>query len=101
MSDSKTIEIIPAVKADSDAAEEEVQATEAEEEEEMVCPQEKLREQCRANDHHVTALLQKYNDCNERVSAKTKTSETCEEELFDYVHALDHCVAKTLWKKLK
>lgn len=101
MSVSKTIEIIPAVKADSDDVEEEVKATEAEEEEEMVCPQEQLREQCRANDHHVTGLLEKYNACNERVSAKTKTNETCEEELFDYIHALDHCVAKTLWKKLK
>lgn len=101
MSEPKTIEIIPAVKAESDVAEEEEQATEAAEEEELVCPQEKLRENCRANDHHVVELLQKYNACNERVSAKTKTSETCEEELFDYIHALDHCVAKTLWKKLK
>lgn len=101
MSAPKTIEIIPAVKAESDDAAEEEQVTEAEEEEEMVCPQEKLREQCRANDHHVAELLEKYNACNERVSAKTKTSETCEEELFDYIHALDHCVAKTLWKKLK
>lgn len=100
MSDSKTIEIIPSVKAEADDAEEEEQVAEAEEEE-MVCPQEKLREGCRAGDHHVVDLLQRYNDCNERVSAKTKTSETCEEELFDYIHALDHCVAKTLWKKLK
>lgn len=99
MSDSKTIEIIPAVKAEAEAEEE--QETAAEEEEEMVCPQEKLRDDCRAKDHHVAELLEKYNNCNERVNAKTKTSETCEEELFDYIHALDHCVAKTLWKKLK
>lgn len=99
MSDSKTIEIVPAVKAESDDGEEEEQVVE--EEEEMVCPQEKLRGDCRAKDHHVGELLQRYNDCNERVSAKTKTAETCEEELFDYIHALDHCVSKTLWKKLK
>lgn len=101
MSDSKTIEIIPAVKAESEVAEVEEEPAAVEEEEEMVCPQEKIRDECRAKDHHVAELLQKYNDCNERVGAKTKTSETCEEELFDYIHALDHCVAKTLWKKLK
>ncbi|KAG4069860.1 hypothetical protein HA402_009567 [Bradysia odoriphaga] len=99
MSASKTIDIVPAVKAES---EEEEQASPAEEEEEeMVCPQEKLREVCRTKDHHVSELLEKYNACNERVNAKTKTSETCEEELFDYIHALDHCVSKTLWSKLK
>lgn len=103
MSESKTIDFVPAVKAESDDGEEEEQAAPAaeEEEEEMVCPQEKLREDCRTKDHHVAELLEKYNACNERVSAKTKTNETCEEELFDYIHALDHCVSKTLWKKLK
>lgn len=100
MSDSKAIKIIPAVKAEENEDEEEVPVAEVEEEE-MVCPQEKLRETCRAKDHHVVELLQKYSECNDRVNSKTKTSETCEEELFDYIHALDHCVAKTLFNKLK
>lgn len=45
-------EVIPAVKGESDDAEVEEQATQAEEEEEMVCPLEKLRDECRANNHH-------------------------------------------------
>lgn len=70
-------------------------------EEELVCPQENLREKCRSQESRIAELLQRYNDCNVRVNAKTKTAETCEEEMFDYIHALDECVAKTLWKKLK
>lgn len=81
--------IIPSVKAET-----------PEEEEEIVCPQEVLREQCKSGGH-VESLLSRYNECNDRVNSKSKTTETCEEELFDYIHALDHCVAKTLWSKLK
>lgn len=82
--------IVPKVKADSE-----------EEEAEIVCPQETLREKCKVDDHHVESLLSRYQECNDRVNSKSKTAETCEEELFDYIHALDHCVAKTLWSKLK
>lgn len=71
------------------------------EDQEVVCPQEILREKCRGDNENVAELLQRYNDCNVRVNAKKKTSETCEEEMFDYIHALDQCVAKTLWKKLR
>lgn len=81
--------VIPSVKADEP------------EEEELVCPQEALREDCKVKDGHVEHLLSRYAECNDRVNSKSKTAETCEEELFDYIHALDHCVAKTLWSKLK
>lgn len=71
------------------------------EEQELVCPQEKLREKCREKNEKIVELLQRYQDCNVRVNTKKKTNETCEEEMFDYIHALDQCVAKTLWKNLK
>lgn len=82
--------IIPSVQAKE----------EEEEEEEIVCPQETLREKCKEQPK-VESLLGRYTDCNDRVNAKSQTTETCEEELFDYIHALDVCVSKTLFSKLK
>lgn len=86
---SKAPQIVPSVKAE-----------EPEEEEEIVCPQETLRAKCQ-DDHHVAQMVERYAACNDRVNAKSQTTETCEEELFDYIHALDHCVNKTLFSKLK
>lgn len=70
------------------------------EEEEIVCPQETLRGKCQ-EEVKIEKLFNHYQECNDRVNAKSKTNETCEEELFDYIHALDVCVGKTLWSKLK
>lgn len=47
------------------------------------------------------SLFSKYTECNDRVNGRSRTTETCTEELFDYLHELDHCVSKTLWSKLK
>lgn len=30
--------------------------------------------------------------CTERVESKSNTSENCTEELFDFIHCVDHCV---------
>jgi hypothetical protein len=38
-------------------------------------------------------MLEKLNTCNSRVSSKTKTAETCVEEMIDYMHCVDHCVS--------
>ncbi|XP_037922174.1 cytochrome b-c1 complex subunit 6, mitochondrial [Hermetia illucens] len=77
-----------------------VKAQEEEEEQELVDPQTELREKC--NEHgHIKEHFAKYQECNDRVNGRSKTTETCVEELFDYLHELDHCVAKTLWSKLK
>jgi ubiquinol-cytochrome c reductase subunit 6 len=59
-------------------------------------PQDKCNEK-----PNIEALLGKYQECNNRVSSRSRTTETCVEELFDYIHELDHCVTKTLWSKLK
>lgn len=42
------------------------------EEQELVCPQEKLRENCPSNNEKVVELFQSYKDFNVRVNAKTK-----------------------------
>nr|XP_032526629.1 cytochrome b-c1 complex subunit 6, mitochondrial isoform X1 [Danaus plexippus plexippus] len=87
--------LIPVVKADE------------EEEEELVDPQQALRQQCKRNEDECSqkqeaqSFWTKYQECNNRVNSKSNTAETCEEELIDYVHALDKCVNKDLFKRLK
>ncbi|CAH0549272.1 unnamed protein product [Brassicogethes aeneus] len=71
-----------------------------EEEEDLVDPQQVLRDACRDTDH-CKHLSEKYEACNARVLSKSQTAETCVEELFDLLHAIDHCVTKDLFSKLK
>lgn len=75
--------------------------TPAEEEVEVIPdPLEVLREKCRETEH-AKNLAEKYQACNERVLSKKRTAETCVEELFDLLHAVDHCVKKDLFNVLK
>ncbi|XP_055375501.1 cytochrome b-c1 complex subunit 6, mitochondrial [Condylostylus longicornis] len=75
--------------------------TQEAEEEELVDPQTALREKCNA-EGKIEALYAKYQECNDRVNSRSKTTETCVEELFDYIHELDHCVAHhNLFSKIK
>ncbi|XP_041972427.1 cytochrome b-c1 complex subunit 6, mitochondrial-like [Aricia agestis] len=80
--------IIPVVKADE------------EEEEELVDPQQELRDSC-SQKPELQSLWGKYTECNDRVNSRSNTAETCEEELIDYVHVLDKCVNKDLFSRLK
>ncbi|XP_050353203.1 cytochrome b-c1 complex subunit 6, mitochondrial-like [Nymphalis io] len=73
---------------------------EEEEEEELVDPQKELRDQC-GQKPDAQNMWSKYQECNDRVNSRTNTAETCEEELRDYLHVLDHCVNKDLFKRLK
>jgi ubiquinol-cytochrome c reductase subunit 6 len=77
-----------------------IQPTDAEEEEEMVDPLQKLRDNCAAK-AECTALAEKMNACNDRVNSKSATTETCLEELIDYMHCVDHCANKKLFNFLK
>lgn len=61
--------------------------------EEAVDHQEVLREKC-GELPKCSSLKDKLDTCNERVSGKSSTTETCTEELFDFVHCVDHCVSK-------
>ncbi|KAG7197963.1 hypothetical protein KM043_016198 [Ampulex compressa] len=78
---------IPVLKADD-------------EEEELVDPQKVLREEC-AKEQKCVNMREKLDTCNDRVNSRSNTEETCLEEILDYVQCVDHCVAKTLFSKLK
>lgn len=82
--------IMPVVSAEEEEAEEE----------EIVDPQTELRESC-AQKPDAQNLWSKYQECNDRVNSRSQTTETCEEELADYLHVLDKCVTKDLFKRLK
>uniref|UniRef100_A0A8C7CKZ2 Ubiquinol-cytochrome C reductase hinge domain-containing protein n=1 Tax=Oncorhynchus kisutch TaxID=8019 RepID=A0A8C7CKZ2_ONCKI len=64
---------------------------EEEEEEDMVDPLEVVRDKCAQAEHCVHARA-KLEDCESRVGSKSETREDCTEELFDFLHARDHCV---------
>uniref|UniRef100_H0ZD90 Ubiquinol-cytochrome c reductase hinge protein n=1 Tax=Taeniopygia guttata TaxID=59729 RepID=H0ZD90_TAEGU len=70
-----------------------------EEEEELVDPLTTLREQCEQIEKCVKAR-ERLELCNERVSSRSESEEQCTEELFDFLHARDHCVAHKLFSKL-
>ncbi|XP_051868113.1 cytochrome b-c1 complex subunit 6, mitochondrial isoform X2 [Pristis pectinata] len=59
-----------------------------------------IREQCEQNEKCVQ-LRSRLDTCTERVNSRSQTEETCTEELFDFLHARDHCVAEQIFSKLK
>ncbi|XP_054974804.1 cytochrome b-c1 complex subunit 6, mitochondrial-like [Sorex araneus] len=73
---------------------------EEEEKEELVDPLTKVREQCEQLEKCVKAR-ERLEMCDQRVSFKSQTEEDCTEELFDFLHAPDHCVAHKLFNSLK
>ncbi|XP_053701319.1 cytochrome b-c1 complex subunit 6, mitochondrial [Synchiropus splendidus] len=79
---------------------EEDEEEEEEEEEDMVDPLETLRQKCEESEHcmHTQARLEK---CETRVGSRSATEEDCTEELFDFLHARDHCVAHKLFNSVK
>ncbi|KAH7716127.1 Protein T27E9.2 [Aphelenchoides avenae] len=58
------------------------------------------REKCESN-HHVAKFKQLLDECNERVTSRSNTEETCQQEMVDYVHHLDHCAMPKAFKELK
>lgn len=69
-------------------------------EEELIDPQTVLRASCNETSG-VAPLKARYEACNDRVNSRSRTTEICVEEINDYFHALDTCVAKTLFSQLK
>ncbi|XP_013778449.1 cytochrome b-c1 complex subunit 6, mitochondrial-like [Limulus polyphemus] len=82
------------VKVHAESVEEE------EEEEELVDPGETLKAEC-AQEAKCVALQARMDECTNRVNNTEGTDETCVEELFDFLHCVDHCVSKSLFKYLK
>merc|ERR1711872_1194928 len=71
-----------------------------EEDEELVDPMEAIKDAC-INGHHCSSFKEKFETCNDRVTSREQTEETCSEELFDLLHCVDHCMSKPLFSKLK
>lgn len=65
-------------------------------------PLETVRGKCEAAEHCAHAR-ERLEQCNTRVNSRSSTEEDCTEELFDFLHARDHCVSITftLWTKQK
>lgn len=81
--------------------EQEADAPEEEEEEDLVDPQGVLRDECIEKNAKCQELKDILDKCNERVAVNPAIEEeTCEEELIDFVHCVDHCVSKSLFSKL-
>ncbi|KAK6180397.1 hypothetical protein SNE40_012562 [Patella caerulea] len=71
-----------------------------EEEEELVDPQETLKEKC-SEKAECQPYKIKLDECTERVNSNPETSENCTQELMDFLHCVDHCVAHDLFKHIK
>ncbi|CAD5215499.1 unnamed protein product [Bursaphelenchus xylophilus] len=56
------------------------------------------REQCEGKVSKFKELL---DECNQRVSSKSQTDETCHQEMVEYIHHLDHCAMPKAFKSLK
>ncbi|XP_068616290.1 cytochrome b-c1 complex subunit 6, mitochondrial-like isoform X1 [Brachionichthys hirsutus] len=76
------------------------QEEEEEEEEEMVDPLETIRAKCEQTEHCVHTK-ERLESCGARVGSRSNTTEECTEELFDFLHARDHCVAHKLFHQVK
>ncbi|XP_069837286.1 cytochrome b-c1 complex subunit 6, mitochondrial [Dendropsophus ebraccatus] len=82
------------------AGEPEEEEAEEEEEEELVDPLTTVREHCEKTEKCVKAR-EHLELCETRVNSRSHTQEECTEELFDFLHARDHCVAHKVFRHLK
>ncbi|KAJ8039911.1 Cytochrome b-c1 complex subunit 6, mitochondrial [Holothuria leucospilota] len=69
---------------------EEEEEEEDEDEEDLVDPRDEVVEKC---EEHCTAVKAELEACTDRVNSRPGTEETCEQELFDFLHCVDHCVS--------
>lgn len=56
-------------------------------------PIETIRQQC-AEIEHCVHYQERLEQCETRVGSRSSTQEDCTEELFDFLHARDHCVSR-------
>ncbi|XP_055886696.1 cytochrome b-c1 complex subunit 6, mitochondrial-like isoform X2 [Biomphalaria glabrata] len=71
-----------------------------EESADLVDPFVELKEKC-AEKPECAKYKQKLDECTARVESRSKTAETCTEELIDFLHCVDHCASKCIFSKLK
>uniref|UniRef100_A0A3Q3K380 Ubiquinol-cytochrome C reductase hinge domain-containing protein n=1 Tax=Monopterus albus TaxID=43700 RepID=A0A3Q3K380_MONAL len=63
-------------------------------------PIETVRQTC-AETEHCVQTREHLEQCETRVGSRSSTQENCTEELFDFLHARDHCVAHKLFHSVK
>merc|ERR1711973_372019 len=80
--------LIPRVKAED------------EDEEDLVDPAVEIKEAC-ASSEACAKYKSRLDECNERVTSKGETTETCLEEMLDFYHCMDHCAGDKIFAKLK
>ncbi|XP_050521025.1 cytochrome b-c1 complex subunit 6, mitochondrial-like [Daktulosphaira vitifoliae] len=68
--------------------------------EELVDPAKVLREKCE-QEKEAQERFAKLQECNSRVLSKKETTESCAEELWDFLEVVDKCISKDLFKHLK
>jgi len=72
---------------------------EEEDEEDLIDPATEIKEKCA--DGACLTYKTRLDECNERVTSKTKTSETCFEEILDFYHCVDSCAAPQIFQHVK
>eukprot|EP00049_Salpingoeca_infusionum_P022584 m.7679 g.7679 ORF g.7679 m.7679 type:complete len:98 (+) comp5272_c0_seq1:444-737(+) len=90
--------VFEAVFAEEPEVEEVEEEEEDEDEEEVEDPLVQVKEKCEGHCEKLKAAL---DECTARVESKSNTEETCTQELFDFLHCVDHCVAQNLFQQLK
>lgn len=60
---------------------------------------ESIREKCEEKPE-CSKLKLDFSNCEERVSSKSNTAETCAQELLDFLHCRDHCVSIPIYKTI-
>lgn len=60
-------------------------------------PLETMRQKCEEVEHCVHTR-ERLEQCETRVGSRSSTEEDCTEELFDFLHARDHCVSMSCTK---
>lgn len=53
-----------------------------------------MRQKCEEAEHCIHTR-ERLEECETRVGSRSSTEEDCTEELFDFLHARDHCVSMT------
>jgi len=80
-------------------AEEGEEEEEEEDEEDLIDPATAIKEGCA--DSQCSSMRSQLDECNERVTSKSKTTETCFEEILDFYHCVDHCAAPQIFQHVK
>ena len=53
-------------------------------------PKPRIEAECAS--HHCAVLQKELDKCTERVQAHPEKGENCTQELFEFLHCVDHCV---------